>query len=359
MPFSISSMVVLTVASGGLALAGWALFGDRSRATPRCPQCWYLMIGATGMRCPECGHTVAETGDFYRTQRRWRWAALGTLIALGTPGYTVGVRCWDDLLLAILPRWEVVVRQRLGSYTLEISDDRRVHRPMRARIIRDGEIEFALTAWGIRIGAEVLEVDRGYRGGVGQDITGDGIPDLVLEVWNGGSHCCWAYYVLSLGPEDGPQISAPILAGHDVATWRDMDADGRLECIVRDWTFAWWSESAIAPAPEVILCCRGGQYVAAAHLMSWPAPSEVELIQFARRVREDPPITGWGPGTVPEEYWAEMLELIYTGHEELAWWFAEEAWPKTCPGKEEFLASFRRQLNESPYWPAIRAVGLP
>jgi hypothetical protein len=34
-----------------------------------------------------------------------------------------------------------------------------------------------------------------------RDVNGDGIPELVLEGFSGGLHCCWTYYVISLGPK--------------------------------------------------------------------------------------------------------------------------------------------------------------
>jgi hypothetical protein len=37
----------------------------------------------------------------------------------------------------------------------------------------------------------------------GDDVNGDGIPDIVLEADSGGAHCCWTYYIISLGPKPG------------------------------------------------------------------------------------------------------------------------------------------------------------
>jgi hypothetical protein len=31
------------------------------------------------------------------------------------------------------------------------------------------------------------------------DLSGDGVPDLALESYSGGAHCCWTYYIISLG----------------------------------------------------------------------------------------------------------------------------------------------------------------
>ncbi len=37
----------------------------------------------------------------------------------------------------------------------------------------------------------------------GVNVNGDGIPDVVLEAFSGGMHCCWTYYFFSLGPRPG------------------------------------------------------------------------------------------------------------------------------------------------------------
>lgn len=57
---------------------------------------------------------------------------------------------------------------------------------------------------------------------------------------------------------------------------------------------------------------------------------------------------GWGPAS---GLWGEMLKLIYTGNENIAWKFFEEVWPENYPGKKEALAQFKMQLVSSPYDP--------
>jgi HEAT repeat protein len=65
--------------AAAMALLVWALFADRARGRVRCPKCWYDMTGATGGRCPECGHVAKSDRALRRTRRRWKWAAASAL----------------------------------------------------------------------------------------------------------------------------------------------------------------------------------------------------------------------------------------------------------------------------------------
>jgi hypothetical protein len=75
----------------------------------------------------------------------------------------------------------------------------------------------------------------------GQDITGDGNPDLVIERYSGGASCCLSYVVLSLG-EELTSTSLPLDSSMQ-ATFRDLDSDGILEVIGADGRF------------RCVLCC--------------------------------------------------------------------------------------------------------
>ncbi|GEM_PF-4915685 len=78
--------------TGGLALMGWSLFGDRSRGRLRCPRCWYQIgpaVEAYPVTCPECGRTIARAKLLHRTRRRWRWTAVALLIAVVGGGLAV------------------------------------------------------------------------------------------------------------------------------------------------------------------------------------------------------------------------------------------------------------------------------
>jgi len=75
----------------------------------------------------------------------------------------------------------------------------------------------------------------------GSDITGDGIPELVIERYSGGASCCFSCVVLRLG-EELTRISLP-LDSSTQATFRDLDGDGIHEVIGTDNRF------------RCVLCC--------------------------------------------------------------------------------------------------------
>lgn len=69
------ALAVLAVNTALVYVAWWALFSDRSKGRRRCPRCWYDMAYSTGMTCPECGHTPKNEQQFFRTRRRFGFAA--------------------------------------------------------------------------------------------------------------------------------------------------------------------------------------------------------------------------------------------------------------------------------------------
>jgi hypothetical protein len=52
-------------------------------------------------------------------------------------------------------------------------------------------------------------------------------------------------------------------------------------------------------------------------------------------------------------FWDEMIDLIYTGNEELAWQFLDLVWSPQKQGKELFIRDFKNQLLQSPTWQMI------
>ena len=194
----------------------------------------------------------------------------------------------------------------------------------------------------------------------GTDINGDGIHNIIVEYYSGGAHCCLQYVVVSLGKR--LKLAAILNGEHSDLEFKDLDGDGKYEVIGRDWTFAHWHSSfSSSPAPEIILRWEDGRYRLAERLMKKEYDrnlflSTVEYFKDNAAVPEHEHSQSlyWQP-----EWWAAMLELIYTGNGDLAWKLCDLFWPVSedpsikknwLADKKKFLAEFKKQLKMSPYW---------
>ncbi|MBI4285777.1 MAG: VCBS repeat-containing protein [Chloroflexi bacterium] len=244
------------------------------------------------------------------------------------PGSLRDERVFQDYVIRIYENWE----ERQGALEI-LRQSRRIY-------VQEGVI-FDVSRYG---GAQKARLPP-----VGQDVMGDGKPDLVVSEFTAGAHCCYTVYVFEIG-EEFRKIAT--IHGEDGAPdFTDMDGDAIPEVVLHDFAFAYWRTAfGFSPAPQVILRFRDGAYRVAGDLMRKPAPAPTELETRARKVRDD-----WA-----EEYhrgfWGFALDLIYSGHAGLAWQFLEMAWPLGYLGKGQFLSDFRARLSKSPYWPEIQGL---
>jgi len=93
---------------------------------------------------------------------------------------------------------------------------------------------------------------------LGQDVNGDGYPDLVLEGYSGGAHCCWTYYIVSLGPL--PRLIREIDNERGAGFVRD--SSGRIEIRTNDGKFDYlFLSHAESPFPAVYLRLIGTRLI--------------------------------------------------------------------------------------------------
>ncbi|MBN1450961.1 MAG: hypothetical protein JW963_08105 [Anaerolineales bacterium] len=93
----------------------------------------------------------------------------------------------------------------------------------------------------------------------GSDLNGDGYPDLVVETYSGGAHCCFGTQVFSLRPA----VAALILQKPETNAggyFEDLDADGIFEFITYDDSFAYqYCPYAAGVTVKVIMAYNAGQ----------------------------------------------------------------------------------------------------
>src|SRR5712691_4482250 len=80
----------------------------------------------------------------------------------------------------------------------------------------------------------------------GDDVNGDGIPDIVLEAFSGGAHCCWTYYIISLGSKPG--LIKKFENNRDAAFFWNKE-NRRIEIATRDGNFDYFDGLCHACTP--------------------------------------------------------------------------------------------------------------
>lgn len=186
------------------------------------------------------------------------------------------------------------------------------------------------------------------------DKTGDGTPDVAVEYYTGGAHCCFEITFFELGPR--VRQLPTIATDNDRMTAIGRKPGGGLRFQFTEQAFAYWNINfAQSPMPIVIYeFDKSDNLVPRFDLMRKPPPTLAKLRRDAAAMKSKINLNSY---TSPEDnfndweepFWAEMLDLIYSGHEELAWQYFDLVWPARKPGKAKFVADFKEQLSLSTY----------
>jgi hypothetical protein len=93
----------------------------------------------------------------------------------------------------------------------------------------------------------------------GSDLNADGYPDLVVETYSGGAHCCFGTQVFSLRPTTAALILQKPESNVG-GTFEDLNADGVSEFVTYDDSFAYqYCPYAAGVAVKVIMAYDPGQ----------------------------------------------------------------------------------------------------
>jgi hypothetical protein len=197
------------------------------------------------------------------------------------------------------------------------------------------------------------------------DKTGNGIPDVMINYYSGGAHCCAESFFIDLG--DWATSVDELGTGHVGMNAKGKNPKGGLFFETADNTFAYWGGGfAGSPFPDVILEFKNGKLRPNFDQMRKPAPSLAILKRKAQNVRQKLSLEPYkgieNQDTIiykeefigEPDFWGEMLDLIYTGHEDLAWQYLDLVWSPQKQGKSIFIQDFNSQLNESDYWKMIQ-----
>jgi len=192
----------------------------------------------------------------------------------------------------------------------------------------------------------------------GKDITGNGVPNLIVRQYLGGAHGAYRYLVLEL---DGSAVKEVDIINGLEAEFRDLNNDGLPEItgIDRAYDYFLGDSFAVSPCPLVVLSFDKAQakYVLDKQLMTKSPFSPDQLNEISKKYRED---TRWQKESRPPSVLFDtMLKLIYSGNEIQAWELFDASWPdgaNTKISREEYKEDVENELKRSSFYPVIAGL---
>jgi len=190
----------------------------------------------------------------------------------------------------------------------------------------------------------------------GVDVTGRGQPDMIVSGFSGGAHCCTAHWVFELAPRF--RLLATLNdADDDLAHFERDPKDGRYNYVTGDWTFGYWPTCfACSPSEVVVLRwaddAEGGGFHLALDKMQKPAPTQARWNKDLSDAKKA--VTAGDANSIGTTMWQTVLDLLYTGHSDLAWKFVDTLGPRAQLQPFPALSDFCALLKQSPYWPDLQ-----
>ena len=241
------------------------------------------------------------------------------------------------------------------DYTVTASKKHSDDTETRLTISKNGERLLQLI--GKKSSFEIVESGYGFDASMGEDITGDGKPNLVVKEWTGGKSCCALFHIFEIG-EEFRHIQTFDNGGGDVFPFTNDSEGTALEFIKYEWS----SYTGSSPMPdlfgaEVFYKYNGTSYEVAHDLMRYSPPIEQDVKKWASKLRATYSLKK------PESRFYIELEiskrltyLIYSGNIRDIRRVMDLAWPSYMPGMDIFMTKYRSSIMGSPYWVDLKII---
>ena len=220
-------------------------------------------------------------------------------------------------------------------------------------ILKDGNRVYAGSGYSFTIGY-FLSQDQSpdsVKLRIGDDITGEGVPELLISEWSGGAHCCYTFHLFRLSEQFSHIQDIPLLDADESAFVRRLGIKG-LVLVSNDYSaFAYFPKNfAESPAGRVFLSFQDSRFKPDARLMKANAPSDAEITKCADLFK---PSLAWKQernASQPMGMWYYATDLIYTGNAAQAWTFLDAAWGGSAADKKRYLDDYRQRFKKSVYY---------
>lgn len=166
------------------------------------------------------------------------------------------------------------------------------------------------------------------------DIDGDGQPDLVLESYSGGMHCCWTYWIIA--PSKRPALRKEIENERGI-TFRDLKHNGNIIWLALDGNFDYFDDlcHACTVFPDLYLQLKGDNLIDMSPRYRAHYDHEIHAAQLKLRrehledfvaAKTEREMIEAGENIKPLVL-TIVLEYLYSGRPQLAWKSLDNMWP--------------------------------
>ena len=188
---------------------------------------------------------------------------------------------------------------------------------------------------------------------VGDDITGEGVPELLISEWSGGSHCCYSFHLFRLEDEFKKVQSIPLFDADESAFVRRPGIKGLVLNSADYSAFAYFPAGvAGSPAGRVLLSFQQGRFRLDMGLMKADAPGKGVIEKCAALFKKS---RDWRDGQ-PLGMWYYATDLVYTGNQPQALKFLEASWGASAADRDKYLNEYRTRLGKSIYYPQLKLL---
>jgi hypothetical protein len=214
-----------------------------------------------------------------------------------------------------------------------------------------GEVSFS-------IGANNGEINPAIA--IGKDVTGRGVPDLVVEQWTGSASDGGYFLIFQLGKNFRKLC---VLSATPGCYFENIDKYPQPVFVYYDsCPYLFWDgcSHADSPTPTIILKWKNDGFHVAPELMLAPEVKpnvncsyDPDYHELAESFRKD---ESWAKEFRPPiELVSWVVNTLYEGHVKTAWSVFDRAWPANVPGKEEYRKQLEDAIKTSPYYEELNA----
>lgn len=245
--------------------------------------------------------------------------------------------------------------RRLGSYLIEIfgQPDPTANTKQVLQISRNGEILATIEDYGLAIDRQSIGDSQFLAPKFGENVTGNGIPNLVVVAFNGNVGGQVKLHIFELGRE----FRKVFELDDYVDEFKKLKNQSDWKIFLTDAAGLNVEKTPTNPGKRVVLAFdpRTHRYEFSAAAMRRPAPSTDQLKKIAKDIRSNPL---WDDQA---SHWLlvgnALLDLIYSGNGNHFDKLLDMVWNPKFEGKGDIGADMIGcYLPQSAWWPNLAAL---